>query len=82
MTRSMRFVNSPHPTWTEKKAWVEVQILDQAEKPVANQWVIITLADDKTIREKTDAQGMITLQNIATGECSIEMENLDKSAFE
>jgi hypothetical protein len=66
----------------EKKAWIEIELLDEANRPVAYEPYRIVLPDQKTIREgRTNIKGMARESGIDPGTCTVSFPNLEKDAW-
>jgi hypothetical protein len=61
----------------KKKSWIEIELLDKENKPVADQDCTIALPDGTVIKQKTDSAGKIRLQGIQQGMCRISFPNID-----
>jgi len=67
----------------EKKSWIEIEMIDEQDKPVAGEKYRITLPDGTTIDEGTlDEKGCARVENIDPGSCKITFPNLDQDAWE
>jgi hypothetical protein len=66
-----------------KKSWIEIEMIDEAGKPVAGLGYRITLSDGATIAEGTlDEKGFARLEGIEPGDCKITFPTLDEEAWE
>ncbi len=66
----------------EPKSWMEVQLVDEAGRPVAGEPYKITLPD-RTVKEGvTDADGLARVTTRAGGTCKIQFPDLDRDAWE
>ena len=71
------------PPPTPKPHWVEVELLDEAGRGVANERCEITLPKGRLIKAKTDARGVVRVSGIADpGDCEIRFPDLDAGAVE
>lgn len=66
----------------EKKAWVEVELVDDAGAPVPGEAVEIELPDGSVASGTTDDKGLLKITNIDPGSVKITFSNLDKEAWE
>ncbi|HST45991.1 MAG TPA: carboxypeptidase-like regulatory domain-containing protein, partial [Luteimonas sp.] len=66
----------------DKTHWVEVELVDEAGKPVAGERVQITLPDGSVSGGTTDEKGLLKVSNIDPGECRITFPDLDEKAWE
>ena len=63
--------------------WIEVQLVDEADQPVARQRFEITLPDGSTRTGQTDAEGVGRVEGIyPPGVCQISFTELDQEAWE
>ncbi|WP_316858005.1 type VI secretion system tip protein TssI/VgrG [uncultured Cohaesibacter sp.] len=69
---------APDPDETD---WVEVQILDPQGNPVPGKHVYITGANDKQYSATTNADGLCRINAIAPGECTFDIDKLDKDLW-
>jgi type VI secretion system secreted protein VgrG len=66
-----------------KKSWIEIQLFDEAGKPVPGEAYKITLPDGTTIADGTlDNNGFARVDNIDPGTCQVTFPNLDKDAWQ
>jgi type VI secretion system secreted protein VgrG len=70
------------PDNQKKKSWIEIQLNDEAGKPVAGEPYKITLPDGTTIADGTlDDKGFARVDNIDPGTCQVTFPNLDKDSW-
>jgi len=66
----------------DKTHWIEIELLDEAGKPVTGEPYQITLPDGTTIADGTlDDKGRARVNNIDPGTCKITFPNLDQEAW-
>ena len=66
----------------KKKSWIEIELLDQDNKPVPGEKYRITLTDGTTLAEGTlDEKGFARVDNIDPGTCKVTFPELDKDAW-
>src|SRR6185436_18559403 len=71
------------PANKDKTHFVEVELVDDAGKPVTGERVRVTLPDGKTISERsTNEKGLVRIDNIDPGSCKITFPDLDDKAWE
>lgn len=66
----------------EKKAWIEIEMVDEQDQPVAGMRYRITLPDDSVAEGTTDEKGIARVDGIEPGTCKITFPTLDKDAWE
>jgi type VI secretion system secreted protein VgrG len=67
----------------QKKHWIEIELVDEAGKPVAGEPYQVTLPDGTTVADGTlDEKGRARVDNIDPGTCKVTFPNLDKEAWE
>jgi len=62
--------------------WIEVKLVTEDGAAVSNEDYVITTADGRQIRGKTDENGVGRAESIVPGQCRIGFPNLDKDAWE
>ena len=71
------------PENKNKTHFVEVELVDDAGKPITGERVRVTLPDGTTISERsTDEKGLVRIDNIDPGSCKITFPDLDDNAWE
>ncbi len=66
----------------DKKHWIEIELVDEAGKPVPGEAYLVTLPDGTTVADGTlDEKGRARVENIDPGTCKITFPNLDKDAW-
>ena len=67
----------------DKNSWIEIEMKDEADQPVAGEAFSITLPDGETVASGSlDDKGFARVEGIEPGSCKITFPNLDKSAWE
>ncbi len=61
--------------------WVEIELLDQAGKPVAGEAYRIELPDGSIKEGNLDSQGQARVDGIDPGNCKITFPNIDKKSW-
>jgi hypothetical protein len=78
--------NKPPQTKEEKEkknSWIEIELVDEANLPVAGEPYQITLPDGKTVAEGTlDDKGFARVDGIEPGTCKIAFPDLDPEAWD
>lgn len=72
----------PYKKDEKKKSWIEVVLVDEADKPVPGEAYKVTLPDGKTVAEGTlDQNGFVRVDGIDPGTCQITFPKLDGDAW-
>ncbi|MDA1076895.1 MAG: hypothetical protein O3A63_19415 [Proteobacteria bacterium] len=66
----------------EKLSWIEIELIDEADKPIAGERYEITLPDGSVTKGSLDSNGFARIDGIDPGECQISWPNLDKDAWQ
>jgi type VI secretion system secreted protein VgrG len=67
----------------EEKSWIEIELVDEDDQPIAGERYQITLPDGTTVATgTTDSNGLARVSGIDPGSCKITFPNLDKDAWE
>jgi type VI secretion system secreted protein VgrG len=67
----------------EEKSWLEVELIDDADQPVAGEKVMVTLPDGKVYTGRTGPDGVLKVTGVEKGaDCKITFPDLDKEAWE
>ncbi len=67
----------------KKKSWIEIEMVDEDDKPVTGMAYRITLPDGETVAEGTlDEKGFVRVDGIEPGSCKITFPQLDQDAWE
>lgn len=67
----------------EKNSWIEIEMVNEEDKPVTGMAYRVTLPDGETVAEGTlDDKGYARIEGIEPGSCKITFPNLDKDAWE
>ena len=70
-------VPAPAPSTETKKDWVEIELVDQDNKPVANERYRVTVPGRDPIEGFLSAEGLARVDGIDPGNCTIEFPDLD-----
>jgi hypothetical protein len=67
----------------KKKSWIEIELVDEDDKPVPSEKYRIILPDGETVAEGTlDDKGFARVDGTEAGTCKITFPALDKDAWE
>jgi hypothetical protein len=67
----------------KKTSWIEIEMVNQDDRPVPGKHYRITLADGETVAEGTlDPKGFARVDGIDPGTCKVTFPDLDKDAWE
>lgn len=67
----------------DKKHWIEIELKDEAGRPVPGEAYKITLPDGTTVADGTlDEKGHARVENVDPGNCKVTFPNLDQDAWE
>lgn len=65
-----------------KTSWIEIEMVDEEDQPVAGMKYEVTLPDDTVAKGTLDQNGFARIEGIEPGECKITFPDLDKDAWE
>jgi len=75
--------NPKSPKNKDKKSWIEIELKDELDNPVAGERYRVTLPDGSTIAEgTTDENGLAKVTNIDPGSCQVTFPRLDDSSWD
>ncbi len=66
----------------KKTAWIEIELVDEADEPVPSEKYEIKLPDGSVKKGTLDGKGFARVDRIEPGTCEITFPNLDKEAWE
>lgn len=66
----------------EKTSWIEIVLVDEADKPIAGEAYTVKTPDDKEYSGTLDDKGFARVDHIDPGSCKVTFPNLDKGAWE
>ena len=66
----------------KKKSWIEIEMVDEDDKPVPGMAYRITMADESVAEGTLDDKGLARIEGIEPGTCKITFPTLDKDAWE
>jgi hypothetical protein len=66
----------------QKKSWIEIEMVDEKNKPMPGERYKITLPDGETVAEGTlDAKGCARVDGIDPGTCKVTFPQFDENAW-
>ena len=65
----------------KKKSWIEIELVDEDNKPVTGMAYRITLSDDSVAEGTLDDKGFARVDGIEPGSCKVTFPDLDKDAW-
>ncbi len=65
----------------DKTAWIELNLVDEDDKPLPGEQYQVTLPDGSVADGTLDEKGHARIENIDPGSCQITFPNLDKNAW-
>jgi len=71
-----------HKDDSEKKSWIEIEMVDEDGKPVPGEEYRVTLPDNTVTGGTLDEKGYAKITGIDPGSCKVTFPNLDKEAWE
>ncbi len=71
-----------HKTDSEKKSWIEIELVDDDGKPAPGEEYRVTLPDNTVTSGTLDEKGYAKITGIDPGNCKVTFPNLDKEAWE
>ena len=66
----------------QKNSWIEIELVDEDDKPVAGEPFKVTLPDGSVFPGTLNEKGFYRIEGIDPGTCQITFPNLDKDAWE
>jgi len=65
----------------EETHWIEIELLDDAGKPVANELYVVELPDGSAIQGRTGSDGRARVDGVDPGTAKVSFPDLDKSSY-
>lgn len=86
-TKSGKYGEQKAPTFQgsesdEKKSWIEIQMLDETDKPVPSVRYEIKLPDGSVAGGTLDQNGKARVEGFDPGTCQVSFPELDAEAWE
>ena len=63
------------------RTWIEVQLIDEADQPVAYEKYAITLPGGRVVEGRLNDAGLVRLEGIPPGICQVTFPKLDQDAW-
>lgn len=84
MAQTMNVIGASEPKekQKEKKAWIEIILVDEAGEPIPNVLYRITPPSGEPKEGRLNEHGQAGLYQIDPGDCKITFPDLDKDAWE
>lgn len=70
------------PASTEPEHWIEIELLDDDGKPVANERWFVELPDGSQKSGRTDGQGRARVDGVDPGTAKVSFPDLDKKLYQ
>lgn len=65
----------------EETHWIEIELVDDAGKPVAGELYFVELPDGSSISGRTDGEGRARVDGVDPGTAKVSFPDLDKSLY-
>ncbi len=66
----------------EERTWIEIELIDEDDKPVPGERYQIEVSDGRVIRGTLDNNGFARVEGLVPGSCKVTFPKLDKEAWE
>jgi type VI secretion system secreted protein VgrG len=66
----------------EEKTWIEIELLDEDDQPVAGEKYKVTLPDGSVKTGTLDENGFARVDGVDPGTCKVTFPNLDRDAWD
>jgi hypothetical protein len=74
--------SEPQPMFDEQLHWVEIQLVGEDDGGLAGVVCEVVLANGKTIRRRTDRNGLVRIEGVSTAaNCTVTFPELDERAW-
>lgn len=74
-------VGPVHPCSAAPEHWIEIQLRDEEDQPVANEEYLVQLTDGQEVRGYLDANGFARFDLRDAGNCKVRFPNIDADAW-
>lgn len=65
----------------EETHWIEIELLDDAGKPVANALYVVEMPDGSALQGRTGANGRARVDGVDPGTAKVSFPDLDKQSY-
>lgn len=65
----------------EETHWIEIELVDDAGVPVADEMYLVELPDGSKLTGRTDAKGRARVENVDPGTAKVTFPDMDKDAY-
>lgn len=65
----------------QKQVWIEIELIDDDDKPIAGEPYRITLPDGSAATGTTDENGKARVEGFEPGECKVCFPQMDKAGW-
>jgi type VI secretion system secreted protein VgrG len=72
----------PHQPNPEKTSWIEIEMVDEEDRPVPGEIYRVTLPDGSVAEGTLDENGFARIGGMDPGQCQITFPELDQEAWE
>jgi type VI secretion system secreted protein VgrG len=71
----------PPPEEVAALSWIEIELVDEDDKPVPGEAYEVTLSDQTVAGGTLDEKGFARVEGVPPGQCTITFPNRDKDAI-
>ena len=79
---SSKSPDSPHQPCAGEAAWIEIELFDEHDKAIPDEKYVLVLTDGTERKGKTDAKGLVRVENIEAGKCVAKFPDIDQGDWE
>jgi hypothetical protein len=69
------------PPQPEQKHWLEIELLDDENKPIAGERYFVELPDGSKLSGRTDSQGRARAEDVDPGTAKVSFPDLDRKTY-
>jgi len=74
--------HNPTEEEIEEKSWIEIEMVDEEDKPVPGEKYKVTLPDDTVAKGTLDGNGFARIEGVEPGTCKVTFPKLDGESWE